>query len=236
MMEPSEFFTSKVFQDRTDAGRQLAAALEPFRSTRPVVLALPRGGVPVAYEVARTLDAPLDLVLVRKIGTPWQPELAIAAVVDGGRPETVVMQDLVDRLNIPPAYIEKQTAIELEELERRRASYLAGRPRVDIADRTAIVIDDGLATGATMEAALHATRRANPDRLVMAVPVAPPETIDRLRAEVDDVICLHSPALFGAIGLFYREFHQLRDDEVVDLLKRAKIDGSDPRKVEKQQG
>ncbi|MGI9420775.1 MAG: phosphoribosyltransferase [Geminicoccaceae bacterium] len=233
MMEPSEFFTSKVFQDRTDAGRQLAAALEPFRSTRPVVLALPRGGVPVAYEVARTLDAPLDLVLVRKIGTPWQPELAIAAVVDGGQPETVVMQDLVDKLNVSRSYIEKQASIELEELERRRSCYLAERPRVDIADRTVIVIDDGLATGATMEAALHATRRANPDRLIMAVPVAPPDTIGRLRAEVDDVVCLHSPALFGAIGLFYREFHQLHDDEVVDLLKRAKTDGSDPDEARK---
>jgi putative phosphoribosyl transferase len=136
-MEPSEFFASKVFHDRADAGRQLAVALEGFRSARPAVLVLPRGGVPVAYEVARTLEAPLDLVLVRKIGTPWQPELAIAAVVDGGRPETVVMQDLVDRLNIPRSYIEKQAAIELEELERRRSCYLAERPRVDIADRTA---------------------------------------------------------------------------------------------------
>ena len=233
-MEPSEFFASKVFHDRADAGRQLAVALERFRSARPAVLALPRGGVPVAYEVAQALDAPLDLVLVRKIGTPWQPELAIAAVVDGGRPEIVVVQDIVDKLEIPPSYIEKQAAIELEELERRRARYLADRPRVDITDRTAIVVDDGLATGATMEAALHATRRANPDRLVMAVPVAPPDTIGRLRAEVDDVVCLHSPALFGAIGLFYREFHQLRDDEVVDLLKRTKTDGSDPDKAGKQ--
>lgn len=236
MMEPNEFFASKVFQDRTDAGRQLAAALEPFRSTRPVVLALPRGGVPVAYEVAKALDAPLDLVLVRKIGTPWQPELAIAAVVDGGRPETVVMQDVVDKLSIPPSYIEKQAAIELGELERRRTCYLANRPRVDIVDRTVLVIDDGLATGATMEAALHATRRAKPDHLVMAVPVAPPDTIARLRTEVDDVVCLHSPALFGAIGLFYREFHQLHDDEVVDLLKRAKTDGPDLDKAQKQPG
>lgn len=227
MMEPSEFFTSKVFQDRTDAGRQLATALERFRSARPVVLALPRGGVPVAYEVAQALDAPLDLVLVRKIGTPWQPELAIAAVVDGGRPETVVVQDIVDNLNIPPSYIEKQAEIELEELERRRACYLADRPRADLTGRTAIVIDDGLATGATMEAALHATRRAKPKRLILAVPVAPPDTIDRLRNQVDDVICLHAPALFGAIGLFYREFHQLRDHEVVDLLKRAKPDKTD---------
>lgn len=232
--EPNEFFASKVFEDRTDAGRQLAAALERFRSARPVVLALPRGGVPVAYEVAKCLDAPLDLVLVRKIGTPWQPELAIAAVVDGGRPETVVMQDIVDKLNITGSYIEKQAAIELEELERRRSCYLAKRPRVDITDRTAIIIDDGLATGATMEAALHATRRAKPKRLVMAVPVAPPDTIDRLRSQVDDVICLHAPALFGAIGLFYREFRQLSDDEVVDLLKLAEADEPDRDEAEQQ--
>ncbi len=180
--DPNGFFASKVFHDRADAGRRLAVALEHLRPMRPVVLALPRGGVPVAYEIARALDAPLDLVLVRKIGTPWQPELAIAAVVDGDRPETVVNQDIVDKLNIPSSYIEKQAEMELEELERRRACYLAGRPRVDITDRTAIVVDDGLATGATMEAALHATRRAKPKRLVMAVPVAPPDTIDRLRS------------------------------------------------------
>ena len=226
-MEPSEFFASKIFHDRADAGRQLAVALEAFRSARPVVLALPRGGVPVAYEVARTLDAPLDLVLVRKIGTPWQPELAIAAVVDGGRPETVVNQGHRRQAEDPPSYIEKQAAIELEELERRRACYLADRPRVAITDRTAIVVDDGLATGATMEAALHATRRAKPKRLILAVPVAPPDTIDRLRNQVDDVICLHAPALFGAIGLFYHEFHQLSDDEVVDLLKRAEASKPD---------
>jgi putative phosphoribosyl transferase len=189
---------------------------------------LPRGGVPVAYEVAMTLDAPLDLVLVRKIGAPWQPELAIAAVVDGARPETVINQDIVDQLDIPQSYIDERAAAELEEIERRRRRYLADRPRVDVAGRTAIVIDDGLATGATMEAALHATRRAAPARLIMAVPVAPPDTIRRLRAEADEIVCLHSPTMFGAIGLFYAEFHQLRDDEVVDLLARAGTDRATP--------
>ena len=224
MTNLNDFFAAKIFADRTDAGRQLASALERFKSAKPVVLALPRGGVPVAYEVAKALDAPLDLVLVRKIGTPWQPELAIAAVVDGGRPETVVNQDIVDQLNIPTGYIEGQAAVELEEIERRRQRYLADRPRVDVAGRTAIVIDDGIATGATMEAALHATRRAVPKRLVLAVPVAPPETIERLRAEVDEIVCLQSPKLFGAIGLFYAEFHQLSDDEVVGLLQHAKTE------------
>jgi len=224
MTSLNTLFAAKIFTHRTDAGRQLAAALERFKSAKPVVLALPRGGVPVAYEVAKALDAPMDLVLVRKIGAPWQPELAIAAVVDGGRPETVINQDIVDQLNIPPSYIEEQAAAELEEIERRRQRYLADRPRVDVAGRTAIVIDDGIATGATMEAALHATRRAGPKRLILAVPVAPPETIERLRAEVDEIVCPQSPKPFGAIGLFYAEFHQLSDDEVVDLLQRAKTD------------
>lgn len=188
------------------------------------MLALPRGGVPVAFEVAKVLDARLDLVLVRKIGAPWQPGLAVAAVVDGGRPETVINQDIVDQLGIPESYIEVYAAAELEEIERRRQRHLADRPRVDVAGRAAIVIDDGIVTGATMEAALHATRRARPKRLVLAVPVAPPETIERLRAEVDEIVCLQSPKLLGAIGLFYGEFHQLRDDEVVDLLQHAKTD------------
>ena len=224
MSKLNDLFAAKIFADRTDAGRQLASALERFKSAKPVVLALPRGGLPVAYEVANALDAPMDLVLVRKIGAPWQSELAIAAVVDGGRPETVVNQDIVNQLHIQPSYIEEQAAVELEEIERRRQRYLADRPRVDVAGRTAIVIDDGIATGATMEAALHATRRARPKHLVLAVPVAPPETIERLRAEVDEIVCLQSPKLFGAVGVFYAEFHQLSDDEVVDLLQHAKTD------------
>ncbi len=224
MIEPNAFIASKIFKDRADAGRQLAAALERFKSARPVVLALPRGGVPVAYQVARALEAPLDLVLVRKIGTPWQPELAIAAVVNGSRPEIVINQEVVDKLSIPPSYVEKQAAVERDELERRRRRYLAGRPNIDLAGRTAIVVDDGIATGMTMEAALHAIRRANPAHLVLAVPVASPDTIERLRAEVDDVVCLQSPALFDAVGSFYDAFRQLSDDDVTDLLERIKAD------------
>lgn len=231
MTEPDAIFTSKVFLDRTDAGRRLAVALERFKEEQPVVLALPRGGVPVAFEVAKVLDAPLDLVLVRKIGAPWQRELAIAAVVDGGRPETVINQDIVDQLGISPSYIDERATAELEEIERRRQRYLADRPRADVAGRTAIIIDDGIATGATMEAALHATRRAGPKRLVLAVPVAPPDTLARLRAEADEIVCLQSPALFGAIGWFYGEFHQLSDDEVVELLERAKVGESTPDDV-----
>jgi putative phosphoribosyl transferase len=214
-------FERDIFSDRSEAGRRLAGHLERFKDQEPVVLALPRGGVPVAYEVAKALAAPLDLVLVRKIGAPFQPELAIGAVVDGERPELVINRDVVNEYRIPESYLESERRRQLEEIERRRQLYLAGRPRAPIRERTAIVIDDGIATGATMEAALRATRRAGPRRLVLAVPVAPPDTIERLRSEVDEVVCLLVPAFLGAIGSFYRDFRQLEDEEVIELLQRA---------------
>ena len=215
-----DIFEHDVFPDRTEAGRRLAERLRHFKDQQPVVLALPRGGVPVAYEVARVLEAPLDLVLVRKIGAPFQPELAIGAVVDGERPELVLNRDLISEYGIPESYVESERQRQLSEIDRRQ-QYLAGRPRAPIRDRTAIVIDDGIATGATMEAALHATRRAEPRRLVLAVPVAPPDTIERLRPEVDEVVCLLVPAFLGAIGSFYRDFRQLRDEDVIELLEDA---------------
>jgi putative phosphoribosyl transferase len=167
------------------------------------------------------LRAPLDLVLVRKIGAPFQPELAIGAVVDGERPELVVNRDVLDQYRIPESYLESERRRQLEEIERRRQLYLAGRQRAQVRDRTAIVIDDGIATGATMEAALLATRRADPRRLVLAAPVAPPDTLERLRPEVDEVVCLMVPDFLGAIGSFYRDFRQLDDDEVIMLLQQA---------------
>ena len=210
-----------MFRDRRDAGRQLAAELRRFKRSDPVVLALPRGGVPVAFEVARELAAPLDLVLVRKIGAPWQRELAAAAVVDGEHMELVVNQDVVDALGISQAYLDQEAKRELEEIERRRTAYLGGRERVPVEGRTAIVVDDGIATGATMRAALRAVRRRKPRRLVLAVPVAPPDTVESLRSEVDEVVCLATPEWFGAIGAFYLDFSQLSDDEVRSLLERA---------------
>jgi len=216
-----DIFAHDVFADRTEAGRRLAERLRRLEDERPVVLALPRGGVPVAYEVAKALAAPLDLVLVRKIGAPFQPELAIGAVVDGERPELVINRGVVEEYGIPESYLEKERTRQLEEIERRRQLYLAGRPRAEIRDRTAIVIDDGIATGATMEAALRATRKAGPRRLVLAVPVAPPDTLERLRGEVDEVVCLMMPAFLGAIGSFYRDFRQLDDGEVIRLLEQA---------------
>jgi putative phosphoribosyl transferase len=209
------------FADRTEAGRRLAERVLNLESEHPVVLALPRGGVPVAFEVAKALAAPLDLVLVRKIGAPFQPELAIGAVVDGEHPELVVNRDLIEECGVPDSYLESERQRQLEEIERRRQLYLGGRARAPIEGRTAIVVDDGIATGATMEAALHATRRAGPRRLILAVPVAPPDTIARLRPEVDQVVCLMMPEYLGAIGSFYRDFRQLGDAEVVALLEQA---------------
>lgn len=210
-----------MFQDRTQAGRQLAQKLLHLKDRRPVVLALPRGGVPVGREIALVLEAPLDVVLVRKIGAPWQPELAVAAVVDGPEPQTVVNEDVMRTLGLTQDYIEHESKRQLEEIERRRQVYLGGRARVDLEGRTAIIVDDGIATGATTRAALEATRRAGPERLVLAVPVAPPETVEALRAEADEIVCLSMPAAFGAISMFYADFHQIGDEEVIDLLNRA---------------
>lgn len=210
-----------IFRDRIHAGRELADRLLPYRDHNPVVLALPRGGVPVGLEIAQALSAPLDIVLVRKIGAPWQPELAVGAVADGEHPEVVLNEDVLAMVDVPAGYIESETNNQLAEIERRRRVYLAGRVRVPIAGTTAIVVDDGIATGATTRAALRAVRHAQPARLVLAVPVAPAETIEALRPLVDDLVCLTAPASMGAISLFYHHFPQLTDDEVIDMLKRA---------------
>jgi len=210
-----------MFNNRVDAGRRLANRLKLLHLQSPIVYALPRGGVPVAAEVAAALDAPLDLVLVRKIGAPYQPELALGAVVDGAEAETVLNQDVVAATGASEAYIAAARDRELAEIERRRQLYLSGRPRPDPRGRVAVVVDDGLATGATARAALHALRRRGPSRLILAVPVAPPDTVDALRAEADEVICLHEAEIFSGIGGFYRDFHQLGDAEVISLLDAA---------------
>lgn len=207
------------FLNRQEAGERLVKELLLYKDQRPIVLALPRGGVPVGFEVAKALNAPLDLVLVRKIGAPGFPELAVGAVVDGPAAETVLNEELVRELNIPDAYLEQETKKQLEEIERRRRIYLADRPRADVKGRTAIIVDDGIATGATIRAAVLAVRKAMPARLVLAVPVAPPETIEQLRADVDDTVCLLTPPYFGAISAFYADFHQVADDEVTDLMR-----------------
>ena len=209
------------FDDRADAGRRLAVRLDHLRGQHPVVLALPRGGVPVGFEVARALDAPLDLLLVRKIGAPDQPELAIGAVAEGDPPELVTDHRLLQALAISPEALEAMKAREMTELQRRRAVYLGDRPRVAIGGRPVIVVDDGLATGATMLAAVHAIRRQAPARVVVAVPVASPSSLRRLGRAADQTVCLGAPPEFGAVGQFYRRFPQLGDREVIDLLARA---------------
>jgi len=209
-----------LFQDREDAGRQLARALVKYKSRHPVILALPRGGVPVAAEVAERLEAPLDLVLVRKIGAPMQPELAIGAVVDGDDPIIVRNQDVIDVTGVNEKTFDAICAGELAEIDRRRTLYLGGRARSEVKGRVAIIVDDGIATGATTLAAIRALRKRGPKELVLAVPVAPIETLQRLQTEVDAIVCLDTPRDFGAIGYYYRAFDQVSDDEVIATLRR----------------
>ena len=204
------------FLDRQEAGRALARRLSTLTLPAPVVvLALPRGGVPVAAEVAKVLGAPLDLILVRKIGAPWEHELAIAAVVDVGQPEIVVDEQTRAYGGVEMSSIEAQASKEWREIERRRDVYRRGRPPVPLEGATAIVVDDGIATGTTVRAALRAVRRRHPARLILAVPVAPRETVQALQDEVDQIVCLEQPHPFHAIGLHYDDFHQLDDDEVI---------------------
>lgn len=210
-----------MLQDRTEAGRRLAEALADRAGESPVVLALPRGGVAVAGEIARRLAAPLDVVLVRKLGSPWQPELAIGAVVDGDSPETVLNDELVDAIGVPASYIEAETKRQLALIAERRQRYQVERRPVTIAGSTVIVVDDGIATGATMRAALRAIRRAGPKRIVLAVPVAPAETVEELAEEADEIVCLDTPDPFFAIGAHYRDFRQVEDEEVLRLLHEA---------------
>lgn len=210
-----------TFADREDAGRQLAAKLSRFKQERPLVLAIPRGGVPVGFEIARALGTELDVVLVRKIGAPGQPELAIGAVVDGERPETVWNRAILEALELTEQSLEKDAKRELNEIERRRRVYIGSRPQPAIAGRAVIVVDDGIATGATVRAALVAIRRGAPKRLLLAVPVAPPDTVEMLRAEVDELVCLQTPEPFWSISQFYRSFPQLTDAQVTELLGRA---------------
>ena len=209
-----------MFRDRSDAGRQLAARLMSFRASDPVVLALPRGGVPVGAEIARALDAPLDIVLVRKIGVPFQPELALGAIVDGEEPELVIDTQLMAMLAIPEGYVQEQRERQLQEIERRRRSYLEGRPPVAVAGRTVIVVDDGIATGSTMTAALRAIRARRPKKLVGAVAVASPDAARAMLHECDAMVCLNVPAEFYAVGQFFADFSQVSDDDVVAILKQ----------------
>ena len=216
-----------AFTDRSDAGRKLARVLLPYKDQRPVILALLRGGVPVAAEVATALDAPLDLILVRKIGVPMQPELAMGAVANGGAPIVVRNDEVIAMAGVDEAEFEAVRDRELAEIERRRRLYLGNRAPVDVKGHVAIVIDDGVATGATTRAALRATRIRRPSRLVLAVPVAPTDTLVALREEADDVVCLEDHEAFGAIGFYYADFRQLSDREVKDTVARFPAPATD---------
>ena len=209
-----------AFRDRAEAGRMLAAALQKYRGHKVVVLALPRGGVPVAAEIAAALDAPLDLILVRKIGVPTQPELAMGAVVDGTDPHVVRNDDVIDLTGVSEAEFAAVCDRELLEIERRRQVYLGNRARAKVAGCVVIMVDDGIATGATIRAALQSVRPRGPKRLVLAVPVAPTSTLNELVDEADEIVCLENHEFFGAIGLYYRDFRQLDDQDVIDILSR----------------
>ncbi|MFP4536692.1 MAG: phosphoribosyltransferase [Dichotomicrobium sp.] len=207
-----------TFRDRREAGRKLGDALGDYRGKNVIVLALPRGGVPVGAEVASALDAPLDVLLVRKIGVPWQPELAMGAVIDGAEPVIVRNEDIIELSGVSEEDFAAASRAQLREIEHRRQRFTGNRARADVADRTAIIVDDGIATGATVRAAIRGLRRDKPERIVLAVPVAPPSTVEELSDEVDDVVCLETPAAFRAISLYYREFNQVSDDEVARVL------------------
>ena len=209
------------FSDRSEAGKKLAKALQRYQGQHPVILALPRGGVPVAAEVATALNAPLGLVLVRKIGVPWRPELAMGAVVDGAAPIIVRNDDVIRDLAIDEAEFERVRDRELAEIESRRRRYLGELPPIDIKDRVTIVIDDGIATGATIRAALRATRMRAPKRLVLAVPVASTEALAEVGQEADDAVCLEPHEFLGAIGFYYSDFRQTSDEEVVEAIARC---------------
>lgn len=220
------FYGEPPFVDREDAGRKLAERLLGYRDERPVVFALPRGGVPVGYEVARTLGAPLEVFVARKLGAPGQPEFGIGAVAVGG--VRVLNEEVVRRLGIPEEYVERITERETAEVERRLGHFRGERPEPEVRDRTAILVDDGLATGVTARAAIKALRLREPRRLVLAAPVCAAQTAALISPEVDEMICLETPSDLGAIGFWYRDFSQVPDEEVIELLDRARIEREAP--------
>lgn len=216
------------FQNRQEAGRTLAAELGAYAAENPIILGLPRGGVPVAFEVARALSAPLDVWVVRKIGTPWHPELGMGAVAEGGY--VYISRDIVEHVGISEEELSKATALKQREVEERVFKFRGKRSPPVLLDRTVVLVDDGIATGGTVRCAIRAIRAQNPRKIVLAVPVAAPQAIAELRAEVDDIICLLAPADLNAIGLWYQDFTQVPDEEVARLLEISdkELSGSQP--------
>lgn len=211
-----------MFADRHEAGRKLAEAVAGLDLLDPLVLALPRGGVPVAYEVAKRLGAPLDLLVVRKLGAPGHRELALGAIVGGAAPQTVFNEEVVSVMRPSPEYLEGEIAAQRAELARRRRAYTGDRPEPDVAGRTVVLVDDGVATGASARAALLGLKQAGAGRVVLAVPVGPPEVLEQLGEVADEVVCPLAPHRFRAVGEWYGDFRQTEDEEVVALLAQAK--------------
>ena len=210
-----------MFRDRQEAGQRLAIELEKLHLREPVVLALPRGGVPVAAEVARTLNAPLDLIIVRKVGAPGNPELAVAAIVDGDPPDVVLNREIIEAYSLDDVELGALIREERPELERRRLVYRGKRKPLLIAGKTAIIVDDGAATGTTMKVAIRALKRRSPREIIVAIPVAPPDTVAELAQEAYRVVCPSQPARFHALGYHYLSFPQLIDLEVANALQQA---------------
>ncbi len=212
----------RLFEDRSDAGRKLAGKLERYREENPVILALPRGGAPVGYEVSRVLGAPLDICISRKLGAPGQPELGIGAVAQEGA--RVLNDRLISQLGIPEGYVERITAIESREVERRQRRLRGKRSPMDVRGKTVILVDDGLATGVTARAAIRSIREQGPRRLVLAVPVCAAQTVEEIYPEVDDLVSLAIPIELIAVGIWYENFEQVSDETVVEILENARLE------------
>lgn len=209
-----------LFQDRQDAGQKMVALLEKYKdNTQAIILALPRGGVVVAYEVAKALNLPLDLVVPRKIGAPGNPEFAIGAIAEDGEP--IFNQEIVSAYGITKEYIDSEVEKERKEAKRRLKTYRGDRPPLELKDKIAILIDDGIATGATMQAAIRSVKAKGAKKIIVAVPVTAQDSLKQIQSEVDEVIYLDAPLFFGAVGAFYKEFDQTTDEEVIELMKRV---------------
>jgi putative phosphoribosyl transferase len=208
-----------VFQDRQEAGRQLARKLKPYHADTPLILALPRGGVPVGFEVAKALRAPLDVLVVRKVGLPWDPEFGVGAVAPGVQ---ILDEDVLRELDIKPFRLQRVIEEEIQEMNRRARLYRSGEPFPLLTGKTVILVDDGLATGVTTRAAIQAVRKLNPSKVILAVPVGPASTVAALEPLVDDLICLEEPSPFYAVARFYQSFPQVSDEEVMEFLEQIK--------------
>jgi len=209
-----------LFKDRIQAGQKLAEKLLEYKDKDVIILAIPRGGVVVAYEIAKVLNAPLDLIIPRKIGAPYQPELAIGAVTQDG---TIILnEDIISYLPIPENYIEAEAERQKKEIERRLIKYRGSAIEPKLENKIVIIVDDGIATGATMLAAIASIRKKKPLKIIAAIPVAPPESLEKIKEYADEIVCLQTPEPFFAIGQFYERFEQLEDEEVIDILNKSK--------------